>query len=222
MHCCKLILDTSAVPRGCQCHTMLPVRFDSEGVSVRVLSCSMSGEGSGFSLVRIHGPVGRLEEGTTVYGEGECNMSRVSKDNYLAMVTNDRCTIAHILKESGCSLSSAVPRSETVVVWDVIGPDASRIDGLLSSLEGAGCTCTVVSRGPLESTTEITDRQEAYFMAAMDLGYYDVPKRIDLDELSVRLGCPKSTLNTSLRQTERRILEYHRNACLGRRLLKDD
>ena len=57
----------------------------------------------------------------------------------------------------------------------------------------------------------LTPKQEAYFETAMDLGYYDIPKRITLDELCAILGCSKSTLNVSLRTAESNIFHFYRD-----------
>jgi predicted DNA binding protein len=44
---------------------------------------------------------------------------------------------------------------------------------------------------------------------AFELGYFDIPSRITLDELASRVGCSKSTLNIILRRAERKIISDH-------------
>ena len=56
----------------------------------------------------------------------------------------------------------------------------------------------------------LTDpKQDMYFTAAWEAGYYDIPKRISLDELAENLGCCKSTLNVTLRAAERNVFELY-------------
>jgi predicted DNA binding protein len=52
----------------------------------------------------------------------------------------------------------------------------------------------------------LTDRQRETVMTAYHHGYYDYPKRISSEELSVKLGISKGTLMEHLRKAEGRIL----------------
>ena len=54
---------------------------------------------------------------------------------------------------------------------------------------------------------ELTPEDEKLVATALALGYFDVPKKITLEELSERLNIPKSTLNVKLRSSIGRILE---------------
>jgi len=54
---------------------------------------------------------------------------------------------------------------------------------------------------------ELAPEDEKLISTALALGYFDVPKKITLDELSERLGIPKSTLNIKLRNSIGRIVE---------------
>lgn len=52
----------------------------------------------------------------------------------------------------------------------------------------------------------LTDRQERALRAALDVGYYEVPREADLSEVADTLGCAESTASTLLRRGERAVL----------------
>jgi|Deesub1362B_J571_1020462.scaffolds.fasta_scaffold00005_301 predicted DNA binding protein len=55
----------------------------------------------------------------------------------------------------------------------------------------------------------ISLRQEAIIKTALDLGYYDCPKKITLRALADILGISPSTLNEALRKAEKKIISSY-------------
>ena len=53
----------------------------------------------------------------------------------------------------------------------------------------------------------LTRRQLAAFLAAMQLGYYTLPKRITIEEIAVKQGMKRSTYEEHLRKAELKILQ---------------
>lgn len=61
---------------------------------------------------------------------------------------------------------------------------------------------------PVETTTENADlspEQEEALQAAVEHGYYETPREIDVGGLAERLDVPRSTLNHRLRRTEEHL-----------------
>ena len=54
--------------------------------------------------------------------------------------------------------------------------------------------------------SKLTQRQRQMLLTAYALGYYDVPRRISSDELSVHLNLDKSTIVEHLRKAERKLI----------------
>jgi predicted DNA binding protein len=54
--------------------------------------------------------------------------------------------------------------------------------------------------------SKLTPRQRQMLLAAYALGYYDVPRRISSDDLSVHLNVDKSTIVEHLRKAERKLI----------------
>ncbi len=220
MHCCKILLDRTLNVEEHPCHGVLPFQFDSEGMSVKILTCSMLDHGTGYSMIKIIDEKGVVEEGHYEKDGSECTITRISKSHYMAMVTNRRCKLSRLINKSGCFLQSAIPRTDTTIEWIIIGPNSNKIHELFADMRANGYVFETVSSEVLAVTSTLTPKQEQYFNTAMDLGYYDIPKRIGLDELCKVLGCSKSTLNVSLRTAEKNIFEFYRNICESNRFFR--
>lgn len=52
----------------------------------------------------------------------------------------------------------------------------------------------------------LTERQRAVLDAAVDLGYYDTPRRATIEDLAADLGLASSTVSEHLRKLEARSL----------------
>ncbi|PSP80509.1 hypothetical protein BRC81_02135 [Halobacteriales archaeon QS_1_68_20] len=54
-------------------------------------------------------------------------------------------------------------------------------------------------------SAEVSPEQRAALEAAIDHGYYEIPRQIDVDDLAARLDVPRSTLSYRLRRAEQRL-----------------
>ncbi len=218
MHRCKIVLDRSFNADELPCHRFLPVNLND--ADVKILTCSMKNECNGYSFIDVVSRTGEhIEDGHHTYDDGECNVTRIANNHYLAMVTNYRCTLARLINKSSCFLTSAIPITDTLIEWTIVGPDRARIHDLFEDMREAGYHFDMVSSEILEPKTIITSKQSEYFSMAWELGYYDIPKRIDLDQLSKIAGISKSTMNISLRSAERSIFEFYLGFCNSGRFI---
>ena len=60
-----------------------------------------------------------------------------------------------------------------------------------------------------ENEFELTTVQDKMMRAAFEKGYYDIPKKITLDELAAQSGMSKATLNIILRRGQHKLLSEH-------------
>ena len=63
----------------------------------------------------------------------------------------------------------------------------------------------------IASSFELTRIQDEAMRLALSMGYYDIPKRVTLDELAVRSGVSKATLNLILRRGQKKIISGRLN-----------
>ena len=101
MHSCRILLDRSNNSEEHPCHSLIPIDLESEGLDVRILTCSMLEHGAGYSMINIFDGSGKLEEGKYGSERGSCSITRMSKDHYMAMVVNKRCLLSGLINSSG-------------------------------------------------------------------------------------------------------------------------
>ncbi len=56
------------------------------------------------------------------------------------------------------------------------------------------------------SLSKLTDKQRSILMSAYNLGYYDIPRRFDSEQLAKKLNLSKSTVAEHLRKAEHRLI----------------
>ncbi|MCQ2079973.1 MAG: helix-turn-helix domain-containing protein, partial [archaeon] len=206
IHYYKLELDRNEMLDMHTCRSMVPID-PSKIISTDIIKCSsMNEEGRGFSIMRINtnGDVDLRDSKYEMDG-GDCQIDKISSGNYLASITNNKCFLCRIISQSKCFLMSAVRQGEKIE-WTVLGQDSSCVRDLVSTLREKGYTVNLLAGGKFNEEMTLTPKEEKYLRIAFDQGYYDVPRRTDLDALCERIGCSKSTLNVSLRNAERKII----------------
>lgn len=206
MHYYKIELDRSELSGQHTCRGLLPI--DAKHiVATDVIRCSSQGDGGcGFSIMRVNTDSDvDLKEATYTLDGGEVQIDRISSNNYLASITNRKCFLCAMIGKCKCFLMSAVNRGDKVE-WTVIGQDSKSVRELVSLLRSKGYTVNLLAGGKFNESMSLTAKEEKYLRIAFDQGYYDVPRRTDLDTLCERIGCSKSTLNVSLRNAERKII----------------
>ena len=77
---------------------------------------------------------------------------------------------------------------------------------LLGRLSKEGIGYAVRDIGPVSPDYKLTSRQLGILRSAMEMGFYDFPRRISLTELAGKIGIKPSTLSESLRSAEKNIL----------------
>lgn len=214
MRCCKILLDREANVEEHPCHHFLPFSVD-EDVHIRILTCSMIDEDSGHSVIGITDNCGAVKEGQYSKEDGKCDIVSVGSDSYMAIVTNMKCLLAKLINESRCFLVSAVPQTDTLIEWTVIGPSDGALSNLRRNMKKEGYKFKTQAIYDFDSKISLTTKEIGAFNLAMNLGYYDVPKRTTLDSMCAVLDCSKSTLNVRLRNAERKIFEHYKIFFMG-------
>jgi hypothetical protein len=93
---------------------------------------------------------------------------------------------------------------------------AKQMRTIRALLEDAGLRHRVVSLTdaqflPHSPLSHLTEKQRKVFVTAYALGYYDLPRRVNLAQLAEKLDLARSTLDAHLRKAERRLLNHIMN-----------
>ncbi|NLK25693.1 MAG: hypothetical protein GX307_03835 [Euryarchaeota archaeon] len=182
--------------------------------SVRVLKCVPSNHTTGRSLLRIELPdnmAGHLLADQIKELGPDCHidLTTIGPGKHVASVTNNACLICNALNEANCFLDSATSQPDGRVNWCVIAPRTNNISALVDRLKELGCEVEITSLRDQEDDGPLTFHQEKVLRTAYDMGYYDIPRTINLGDLSDKLGIARSTLNVILRRAEKRLVGQH-------------
>lgn len=61
---------------------------------------------------------------------------------------------------------------------------------------------------PISPLSQLTEKQQEVLLAAYKMGYYDIPRRVNTEELAAKLGLVNSTVVEHLRKAEQRIFRH--------------
>jgi len=140
-----------------------------------------------------------------------------------------------VIKTCGCSkirtsISDVVQRNSCLSIppdiylsgWEehrVIGFRESDYKKLFRDLERTGPVEITQKRNIPEKTirdafiiplstvlSQLTDRQAGSLMAALDLGYYNLPKKVTAEEIADRNKMPRTTFEEHLRKAESKVM----------------
>lgn len=202
-------------PDGHPCHKVLPIDVEEEkGLRVEITQCAPLVDSMGYSLIRLtdldrtHSDIAdRVNQHKSEYGEVAA--VKISKAQSMVMVLNNNCDLAKIVSESECFLLSAIPQDDNIIDWRILAPNKVVMNKFISRMRAEGYGVKKISSCDVELESVLTDKQEEYVYLAYQAGYYDVPRRISLEDLAKLADCSKSTLSVSLRDAERRLVISH-------------
>ncbi len=61
---------------------------------------------------------------------------------------------------------------------------------------------------PISPLSQLTEKQQEVLLAAYKYGYYDIPRRINTEELAQKLGLVDSTVVEHIRKAEQRLVRH--------------
>ncbi|UCE92375.1 MAG: helix-turn-helix domain-containing protein [Methanobacteriota archaeon] len=181
---------------------------------MKVLRCARKNGDGGQSLVRIESRDGLTEEEISAYvrsadPDSDISFSRNGSNRFLAAVEMKSCTTCRVLADSNCILDSAISRPDGGIQWNIVAPTGAALTRLVDDLKSKGATVAVEKVTVLRTARELTTEQEKVLQTAFELGYFDIPKKVKLEELAKRLQISKATLDVVLRRAQRKIVASH-------------
>ena len=182
-----------------------------KGVRIGVLRCRSNGTAGGTSILRIESGIETTSEDIVGWfdempGCSVISIASVSPGKHIATVRNAKCTLCKAFIGSDCFLESGSSTNNDSVIWRIFTPNNSSLKGMIERLRNEDCKVELLSVKKASSTFELTCIQDEAIRLALSTGYYDIPKRITLEELAVRSGISKATLNLILRRGQKKIL----------------
>jgi len=137
------------------------------------------------------------------------DLVRLDPHRIMGMITTRDCPVCSTLSGLSCSLLSATTRDDGKMEWKVLISGEDTLRKITDRLGSKGVPCTILGLAHLTAKNDLTARQEYIAKIALELGYFEFPKKIKLEELSKRLGISPGTLSEILRRAEKNILSKY-------------
>jgi predicted DNA binding protein len=134
-------------------------------------------------------------------------LASVGSNRLVGAVTSTDCRVCSSIMNSntGYFVGPATTDSNCEVSYKLF-MSGDAIPRFLQTLHDNGVDYKISEISKLSPKKDLTSRQEKVLKSALELGYFDYPKRVSTEELSAQLGVAPSTLNEILRRAERRII----------------
>jgi hypothetical protein len=179
----------------------------------RVSQLTVLGDGTCAALVRVRGDLQRLREQSA---------ERSDVLSYSVSEDGDGSGTAYIRTRPPAAVErlAAIPREHAVlvdfpleavgadaVVVTMVGEDDATLRAALDSLpDGVETTVRRVGPSPPEDDrVSLTERQREVVTAALELGYYDSPRRATHEAVAERVGLAPVTVTEHLQKAETRV-----------------
>lgn len=136
---------------------------------------------------------------------------------YIRWSKTQNCTsIPHLaLDHFGTGLLFETSRVGREYRWRIFAPDGANISTFHSALQNTVCECAEIDLRRIQTveswttastdTISLSDKQRAALTAAVNHGYYETPRAIELGDLADKLRIPRSTLSYRLRRAEAQL-----------------
>jgi hypothetical protein len=93
--------------------------------------------------------------------------------------------------------------------WKLLISGEDTLKKITDRLSSKGVKYEISKISHLSAGSDLTARQEQIAKIALELGYFEFPKKIGIEELSKRLGISAGNLSEILRRAEKNILSKY-------------
>lgn len=139
-------------------------------------------------------------------GVKDVDLVRLGPHTVMGTITTQNCPVCSTLSGLNCSLLSAITREDSKMEWKLLLSGDDTLKKVTDRLDSQHVGFEILQVTPLNNVKDLTTRQEQIVKLALEMGYFEFPKKIRLEELSERLGISAGTLSEILRRAEKNIL----------------
>ncbi len=124
-----------------------------------------------------------------------------SRESYI-YIDEHPCPLAVKILDSGCIITSAEVYNDRVI-WNLICGGESFIK-LMNTV-----SCKIIDKRYFREKDKITHREYVVLKKALEKGFFDNPRKVNLGELAKETGLAKSTLSDCLRRGIKKVLKSY-------------
>ena len=182
--------------------------------TVRILDCKPGREGTSQQLVELNTPDEQLEGVIQKIRRNpmvlDAYLARTRVGKALGRVLSKQTRACSSVMESNLFCRSCLftsrPSSDGTVEWTLAFPDGDSLTQFLNRLENERVKIEIRKLSRVVEQRSLTPRQHQIILRALDKGYFDYPRKMDLSALAKEMNVTKSTLVEILRRAEKKAL----------------
>lgn len=180
------------------------------GIDIRVIDRKAIGGNRMKDLFETQVPpatIPRLvEEIRSSKGVRNVEVVSTERGRLVGIAYSTNCGGCALLARSDCFIAGAVCRRTSAFEWNLVFRNREALRRLVARLENDGYGVKLLRLATVREAVALTRRQEEILATALELGYFDYPKRIRLGDLAKRLGVSKSTVSQVLRKAQTKVV----------------
>jgi predicted DNA binding protein len=120
----------------------------------------------------------------------------------------DGCDVCNTILAHSSFLISGSSVSDSTILYSFVTPSYKAFQAIISALEAKGLKPRILEVTRFRPKGKVlTERQEWVLWLALNLGFFEYPRKINTLELSRKFGIVPSTLSEITRRGIRRVLE---------------
>jgi len=125
------------------------------------------------------------------------------------IVGTSSCLGCSALAKAEAFLLSATVLNNGWVEWRVVHDTMEALEDLRESLNNAGMENKVIEIMDYTDRESLSTDQEHVLQTALEMGYFDFPKRAGVRELAKRLGVSTAYISYTLRSAQKRTIQMY-------------
>jgi len=131
---------------------------------------------------------------------------KVKDGKALGVVVSSKCAAVEALRDLTCTVTSHTIEKDGSTKLELLTDGRDTLKQVVRKFRSAGARVTVLKVSANLENEKLTDRQERIIRKALEMGYYEYPRKIRQKELANACGVASSTLAELLRRAERNII----------------
>lgn len=137
------------------------------------------------------------------------DLVKLGPHTVMGTITTQHCPVCSTLSGLNCSLLAAVTTDDNKMEWRLLLSGDDTLKKVTDRLGSQRVEFKILELSHLNNVKDLTARQEQIVKMALEMGYFEFPKKIRLEELSERLGISAGNLSEILRRAEKNILSRY-------------
>ena len=201
------MIKATLIIRGVGCWAENLAR--TSNVAIKVHSCRTNSNGQSVqNWVEIHAEDGKIDLIKDEISDQviSSEIVKVKDGKAFGVVVTPRCAAAEALRDLTCTVTSHAVERDGSIKLEVLASGRNTLKQVIARFRSRGTEVSVLKLTSDVDDEKLTDRQEQIVRKALEMGYYEYPRRIRQKELANACGVASSTLAELLRRAERNII----------------